>query len=193
MSRKESDYWASRKTLRLRPVDMGNDKESTIKFMTEKLMLDETTVRCLGDFRVERVPFGPKTRHKNEMMVVFQSVEARDVVRSAATNLAGSGPDVGIRLEVPNHLRAAMKALQLLSYDLKGKYPNIRRNILYDDETLDLVLDFCTTPEGKWRRISSDQARHRKRNGTGAVSGAFRLEEGELDSILGDAPDLEDA
>ena len=86
-----------------------------------------------------------------------------------------------------------MKALQSLSYDLKGKFPNIRRNILYDDETLDLVLDFCTTPEDKWRRISSDQARRRKRNGTGVVSGAFRLDEAELDNILGDVPDPEDA
>lgn len=184
MSRREADYWACRKSLRLWPMGEGPDHEEAVKFMSERLLLDSSTIKCLGDFKVQRVPFGPKTKYKNEVLVRFLSVEARDVVRAAATNLAGSGPDVGVRLEVPNHLRAGMKALQSLSFELKSKHYGTRRNILYDDEALDLVLDFCIE-EGKWRRVSADQACARKKAGQTSSGDRFRMDDEELDRILG--------
>ena len=148
------------------------------------LGLDMATITCLGDFRAERVPFGPKSRYKKELLVHFLSVEARDVVRSSASNLAGRGQDVGIRLEIPNGLRSSMKALQAISFDIKSKHEGAKRNILFDDEALDLVLDI-SIEEGKWRRISSNQAKGRKRPAVSRGGGNFRMEDGELDTILG--------
>ena len=104
--RKEEEYWKCRCSLRLRPVGQGDGVEEARKFMTEYLKLGEDVVGRLGPFSAVRVAFGPKTRHQKELLVTFDSVEARDVVRSSAANLAGKAPDVGIRLEVPRHLKS---------------------------------------------------------------------------------------
>ena len=75
-----------------------------------------------------------------------------------------------------------MKALQTLSYDLKQKHSGARRNVLFDDDNFDLVLDFSVGEGQPWRRVTSDQAR--KRNEKSPASG-FRVDERELDEILG--------
>ena len=189
VDRREREYWIARRSLRLRPVvtDGESCREGAIRFMRDTMKLDGSTIDGLGEFVAEKVPFGPKTKHKNEVIVRFTTVEARDVVRSAATNLAGCGPEVGVRLEVPNHLRASMKAVQTLSYDLKQKHPGARRNVLYDDELMDLVLDFSIGDGHPWRRVTADQARRRSSKAPGRVGGGFRIGEGELDDLLGGA------
>ena len=143
--RRERDYWRCRKALRFRPVGDGDEDRAAKKFMVELLKLDESFISTLGAIKAERVPFGPKNKNKKELLVHFSSVDARDVVRSAATNLAGCGPDHGVRLEIPHFLRPAMKAPQSVSYDITQKHRDERRNILFDDERMDLVLDFCLT------------------------------------------------
>ena len=108
----------------------------------------------------------------------YQSTDVCD----AARNLAGKGSTYGVRLELPNHHKSAMKAPQSASYELKTKFPQARQNVLFDDETLDLVLDFCLEEGGTWKRMTSDQAlRRRKRR---PIEGKTRLEEGELESLL---------
>ncbi len=111
----------------------------------------------------------------------FQTVDARDIVKGSAPNLAGCGPEVGVRLEVPNFLKASMKALQSLSYDLKQKHHSARRNILFEDDSLDLVLDFCLGEGQKWRRVTAEQARGRAKK---APVAGFRVAEDELNDIL---------
>ena len=180
--RKERDYWISRKSLRLRPIDcLASESRSAVRdFMLDNLKMDRSTVDSLGEFAVSLVPHGPKTKHKKEAIVRFHTVEARDIVRGSAANLAGSGPDVGVRLEVPNHLRPAMKALQSLSYNLKQKHTGARRNVLFDDDSLNLVLDFSLGDGQPWKRVTAEQARKRSSN----PSSGFRVGEGELDDIL---------
>ena len=177
-NRMETDYWTCRRSLRLRPVE-GDGKEAAKKYMRDYLKLEEAVLDRLGHFTATRVAFGPKTRHQKEMLVCFDSMEARDVVRGAATNLGGHGPDVGIRLEIPRHLRGAMRALQSLSYEIRTRHAGSRRNILFDDEAMDLVLDF-SVGDGPWRRVSSEQARAKNRGG----SGSSRLRVGDSDEIL---------
>ena len=77
--------------------------------MRDKLRLEDSFIQSIGEIVVERVPFGPKTKYREEALVRFKSVEARDVVRGAVVNLAGWGQEVGIRLEIPNRLKANMK------------------------------------------------------------------------------------
>ena len=181
--RKEENYWSRRKTLRLRPTCDEDAHEAAVRFMTNDLKLDSGFIRSLGNFHAERVPFGPKSRYKNELLVRFNSVEARDVVRGDASNLAGRGSEVGIRLEVPNHLRASMKALQQVAYEIKTKHHGSKRNILFDDECMDLTLDFCLEEGGRWRRLSSGQARSKAKKITGG--GRSAVKDDELDGILG--------
>ena len=164
--RREVEYWRSRRSLRLRPVADGDEVEVAIKYMSEMLRLDGAFLKMIrGRFTAKRVPFGPKARYKHEILVSFESVEARDVVRSAATNLAGKGPEFGVRLEVPNHLKTAMRSLQTLSHELRQKNPEARRNILYDDESQNLVLDFQLRTAAPWRRVTSSQAMAKRADG----------------------------
>ena len=184
MCKKEFDYWTARKSLRVRPILPGDDMEGTLNFFRDSLKLDSEVIESLGRLKLERIPYGPKSKQKNEILVRFHTVEARDIVRGSASNLAGQGPDVGIRLELPNHLKTNMKALQQISYEIKTKHPTSRRNVLYDDDVMDLALDFSLGDGQPWRRITPSQAKdkmkEKKMSGTsrGAVGGE------ELDRIL---------
>ena len=57
-------------------------------------------VKNISPFTNERTLFGPKSRYREEMLLRFDSAEARD-----ATNLAGKGLDFKVRLVIPNHLK----------------------------------------------------------------------------------------
>ena len=116
---------------------------------------------------------------KGEVIVAFQSVEVRDAVRGAARNLAGKSSDFGVRLEIPNRLKSSMKSLQSMAYEIRQKFPQSRTNVLFDDDALELVLDFCTSDGGSWRRMSADQAKKRKRKFTVTSTGKFSICEGE--------------
>ena len=80
-------------------------------------------------------------------------------------------------------MKSGMRDLQAVSYEIKQKYPTSRRNVLMDDDTLELVLDFCVVDGGSWRKMSVKQAKERraKRN---ASAEKFRLDEGEIDGLL---------
>ena len=188
--RQEDKYWECRRALRLRPIGPGDPHKGVITFMTDHLGLSPTFMESVGQFTVKRVPFGPQARVQQEVVVHYNFTDVRDAVKASARNLADKGPDYGVRLELPDHLKSAMKALQAVSYDIKKKYPHARRNVLFDDEGLDLVLDFSLT-EGQWRRITSVQAKERKKKVPGAQS-KMLLEQEELDSILDDSTSLGD-
>ena len=163
----------------------GEDHPEVNSFLRDVLKLDESFLRCVGELKLERIPYGPKSKYKNEMLVRFKTVEARDIVRQAATNLVGRGQSYGIRLKIANHMKADMKALQVVSYDLKQRHPDARRNVLFDDDSLELVLDFSLREGAPWRRLTPGQAKMRKRKPEGDTS--FRLGDHELDEILGAA------
>ena len=189
MDRKELDYMRARKSLRLRPVSGKADRASAVAFMQKYLKIDSGTIDRLGDFSVAAVPFGQKAKYKEEILVAFPTVEARDVVRSAASNLAGLGSDYGVRLEVPNHLRSSMRALQAISFEIKTKHVGSRRNVLYDDDSMQLVLDFSLGEGKPWRRVTAVQAMAKKRNEPEAKS---TVDDRELDDILGRGDDHEE-
>ena len=180
--RREDDYWRCRRALRLRPVGKGDLVSEVGKFLTEFLGLSSEFLESVGTFSAKRVPAGPSSKFTGEVVVHFQTTDIRDAVKGAARNLAGRGPEYGVRLELPNHLKSAMKTLQSVSYELKTKYPGAKRNVLFDDETMDLVLDFCLGDDKPWKRMTSGQAKLRKRKGT--TQSKLTLEVGELDRIL---------
>ena len=153
--RKEESYWTCRRALRLRPISLGNAEDQVKEFMTKHLGLSDTFMDSVGPFTVQRVPFGPAARVKDEVVVTYRSTDVRDAVKGSAKNLAGKGRDYGVRLELPNHLKSAMKAIQAVSFDIKSKFEGERRNVLFDDGTLDLVLDFCIGEGKPWKRITS--------------------------------------
>ena len=79
-------------------------------------------------------------------------------------------------MEIPQYLQPSLKSLEALSYALKKKFPRIRRNIKFDDEKLDLVLDFHTDPGAdspQWKKIRPSEASLVR----GGAAGRDRLEE----------------
>ena len=181
--RREDRYWECRRTLRLRPIPEGDIIEQVRAFMTDHLKLSQTFMESVGDIKASRVPSGPAAKVKDEVVVAYQTTDIRDAVKSAARNLAGKGSDYGVRLELPDHLKSAMKSLQAVSYEIKKKYPLARRNVLFDDETMDLVLDFCVAEGASWRRMTSAQAKERKKKIPGP-SNKLPLEDNEIDRLL---------
>ena len=181
---KEEDYWCCRKALRLHPVGQGDDCESVKAFLTTHLLLDSDFMSNLGPFTVKRIPSGPGSKVRDEAVVTFDTIDARDAVKRSAKNLAGKGRGYGVRLELPNYLKTAMSALQHVSYEIKQKFPEARRNVLFDDETMDLVLDFSTGEGRPWRRMSSQQARDRKKRKPSTQGGRLTMEAEEIDNIL---------
>ena len=181
--KREDNYWECRRALRLRPVGPGDPEQAVLSFMTDHLLLGSSFIESVGSFTVRRVPSGPSARVRDEVIVKFQTIDIRDAVKGAARNLAGKGPDYGVRLELPDHLKSSMKSIQAVSYDIKKRYPQARRNVLFDDETQELVLDFCTREGEAWRRLTSAQAKERKKKMPGPES-KMPMQDGEIDSLL---------
>ena len=84
-----------------------------------------------------------------------------------------------------------MSALQSVSYEIKQRFPAARRNVLFDDGQMDLVLDFSVSEGRPWRRMTSLQAIERKKK-TSEKSGKFALGAGEIDNLLDDRIDEAD-
>ena len=84
-------------------------------------------------------------------------------VKAAGPNLAGTGIVAGMRIHVPNHLKKDLDILLALSYQMKQKNPELKRNVKMDDANLGLVLDFCVGG-GSWKRVRPEEARKAKLN-----------------------------
>ena len=157
---RDARYWKARSSLRMWPI--RGDGEQMMgdlqKFLAMKLRLGEDVIADAEDCLIRRIPKGPNSKIEDEVSVEFSSVELRDVVKSAAYNLAQER-NAGIRLEVAHHLMSNFKALNRASYRLKQKFSACKRNVRYDDERLDLVLDFKPSEKSGRKRLRPDQAR----------------------------------
>ena len=76
----------------------------------------------------------PRSKIKGEALVEFETKQIRDAVNAKAANLANYGQEVGMRLELPDHLQKNFRLLMNVAYDLKRKNPELRRNIKFDEE-----------------------------------------------------------
>ena len=188
---KQERYWKARRSLRLWPIEgEGENLRVGLQiFLSQRLRLGEDILSDVGDCSLRRIP-SPKgnSNIKNEVTVEFPSTDLRDAVRSAAFNLAGH-PDAGIRLEIPHHLMSNFKALNAASYKLKQRHKNCKRNIKYADEDFDLVLDFKTSENDRWRRLKPAQARELMLNEGEA---AEEISTADLTEILDGRPGDED-
>ena len=186
---REEAYWRARRSLRLWPISReGNLKERTIEFMVNELLLDQQHAVGLN-FEVKRIGGNARSRDtasraiRDEALVVFESARDRDDVRSFAKNLERRGR--GLRLEVPDHLWPSFRVLQNVGYELKQKHPALKRNVLFDDDSMDLKLDLCTDPSQPWRTIYPDGARRSlAKMGKVINTGRAALSPSELDDLL---------
>ena len=160
-SYKEEKYWRARRSLRLWPVPGPDLQASLAAFMRGDLGLDDDLVAEVPSFDIRSVR-STKSKVAHEVVVVFPDVDTRDMVRRSASNLAGH-KDKGVRLEIPEFLRPSLRALESLSYMLKQSNPSLKRNVKFDDEVLDLVMDVRINESAPWRKIRPAQALEAKK------------------------------
>ena len=153
----------------------ANWKSSLSIFWVDELDMDPDICEEIDSYEVRRVR-SARGRVENEVCVTFPDVETRDAVRASAPNLAGK--KMGMRLEIPEYLRPSLRALESMSYLMKQSNPQLKRNIKFDDERMDLVMDVRLAPEKPWQKIRPDQALEAKK-GRAAPS---REQTTELDS-----------
>ena len=72
---------------------------------------------------------------------------------------------------------------------MKQKNPAAKRNVLFDDESMDLVLDFCLREGEAWRRMNVRQAasatrRLGGRQGAATNTGGM-VRDDELEGLFG--------
>lgn len=89
----------------------------------------------------------------------FDCKEVRDAVKAQGPNLANFRDEVGMRLHLPNHLQKDFKSLMSLSYQLKKKNPDLKRNVKFDESEFGLYMDLQIKKDGPWRRVRPDRAR----------------------------------
>ena len=182
---KHTHYLKARRSLRIWPFK-GDGEDLRIelqRFLTHKLRLGEDVLSDTRDCSIRKISTGHKKQGNivNEVTVEFPTIELRNVVRAAAYNLAGH-PEAGIRLKIPHHLMANFKALNAAAYKLKSCYSGCKRNIKYDDELCDLVLDCKTDEESSWKKIRPIQAKEFLKDNGGA---ADELLVAKLTELLG--------
>ena len=121
-------------------------------------------------------------------MVYFDTKQDRDAVKALAPNLANfKHEEAGMRLQIPDHLQKDFKALMNLSFDLKKKHPDVRRNVKFDEDCLGLYMDMQLEKEGSWRRTRPDHARQAARPRKN--EGPTELDAAELRSLVGSDTD----
>lgn len=179
--RRDSRYWKARNSLRIWPITGDGERlrESLHDFLGKKLKLSDEVIDEAFDASIRKVPKARGSKITGEVIIEFPTTELRDLVKAAAYNLAGH-QDSGIRLEIPGHLMNNFRALNSACYKLKQKFPACKRNIKFDDETCDLVLDFRTSEMDRWRSLRPDQAR--------AMGGTSRSEDmtaADMGALLG--------
>ena len=132
-----------------------------------------------------------KPRNKDEVCVIFESKQVRDRVKVQGPNLANYRDEAGMRLQIPDNLQKDFKALMTMAYDMKRTNKDLRRNIKFDQDCLNLFMDVQTEKEGDWKRIRPQQAynilRRRKTDGNGPAD----MDDDEIRSLLGDRSDSE--
>ena len=111
--RRESRFWQCRRSLRLWPVPEAT-KEGVREYLTDKLRIDADILDDLGNLTVNK-HVGPRSKTKHEVVVVFATKEARDLVKGQAYHLAQYREEAGMKLHLPNYLQKDFKQACLQS------------------------------------------------------------------------------
>ena len=164
LSRDEDQYsklQRSRRSLLMYPVkgdSPGAIMAELQTFLLTQLQIPRGEIERSNIEVVRRFRGIRNSRARHEIIVVFSDPEIRDFVLSHAKNLAGK-PDMGVRIDVPQHLLGIKKVLDEYGFVLKTEIgPNFKRNVRYDDTNETLAMDVFYPDTKKWERITYLQA-----------------------------------
>ena len=106
---------------------------------------------------IREIPSRKGSMFEHEVLVKFKNVADRDTVKAAAFRLAGDKNSL-IRLKLPSHLLSQHRLLSVAGQRLRESRMNCHTNIKFNDEEMDLVLDYRLDGE-TWRRLRGGEAR----------------------------------
>lgn len=179
-------YWFARRSLRMWPIAGSQQSELRVSvgdFLQQKLQIPRA---YLADSDVEEVRRIAETRRTfrslrrnpvitHEVLVIFKDIQTRDMVLSYAPNLADcreSGPanKIGVRIEIPQHLRGIFNTLHNYGFTLREEHgADLKRHVKFDDHERTLFLSVRYPKETEWCRIEHDYAlemvKERERSG----------------------------
>ena len=101
----------------------------------------------------------------DEVVVVFATPAARDLVMGSASKLAGfidgqGRATAGMRIEVPKHLEADFRCLFRFGQTLRARHgPGTRRHVKFDDTLKSLFLNIKLPTDERWSRVPIEIAR----------------------------------
>ena len=155
---KERKYHLARRAIHLWPVETGPDLARNIrKFLLTQLEIPADKLDNIQIEHAERIDQGRRSRIVNEVMVRFPSPDVRDLVQSYAPNLAGKR-EVGIRMNIPQHLRGLFKLFETHGGKLKQQHGDgLKRSIKFHDPTQSLIMDVRLPNDNEWVRIHNEE------------------------------------
>ena len=104
-----------------------------------------------------------KAKVHDEVIVRFQQVEDRNVVKSYSNGFAGNEGKAGLRLEIPDFLKGSHRVLEEHGIAIKNLYGrDTKRNVKFDDRNMDLMMDVKLPGSLNWHNVTIGQARQAK-------------------------------
>lgn len=162
-SGEDRSYWQARKAIRVWPVKGTDNAElwkNTGIFFFETLSIPESELSEDSVISVRRVSIGRRkaARVHDEVIVMLNNVETRDMIYTYAPNLANSQGRAGMRMEIPCHLLGKFKRLSQFGRTRKEKSgQTFKWNIKFDDITQSLAIDVKYPDASSWQRVPWDQ------------------------------------
>lgn len=159
----------------------GNEMGKTAKiFLQSKLKITGLAFESLGKMDVRRTK-ETNVKYPDEVVIIFQTKEARDAVKAAGKHLANE-VQCGIRINVPTFMLEDYRLLASVGYMLKSTQTDVRRAIKYNDTSRNLILDVRI--DNEWRRVTAAEAREASKTNPAIRSGPRRLDSAGISALL---------
>ena len=179
--KQEESYLYHRRTLRIWPIPGPDRVKNTQDFIQTKLKITGSEYDAIGRFEAKEEKMSG-SNYPDEVVVVFETREARDRVKGASRNLAND-PQAGIRINVPGFLLDNYRLLAATGYSIKTNQAGVKRSIKFDDPSRNLVLDVLVGEE--WRRITPQEARLAAATNPNIKLGPKKMSGADISSLVG--------
>ena len=142
-------------------------------FLHNKLKIPPPVTDGLVFEKVEKLSQTRRSKIQDEVLVMLESSQRRDVIQSYAPNLAPIQGQAGLRIDVPDFLRGLFRLFEAHAAALRAQFGPIKRAIRFDDVDHSLYMD-VKLENTDWHRISAQEMRDiedRKKKGGTSPSG----------------------
>lgn len=117
----EKDYLMARRSILFWPARGDDLKQAATEFLGNVLRIPSVLLDALKFEHLERTRQPRRSRIEDELLVRFVTATDRDAVQSYASNLADAGPNTGLRMQIPEHLKSLFKQFEKHGGSLKQK------------------------------------------------------------------------